>query len=151
MIVDVIQNFKMYQGCSNYLKEAAKLIKKPVSDFSEKGKYEVDGENLFYLVHKYKTAPITEGQLEAHRKYIDIHFIISGEETMLYANTRGRKPDVEYRDDWEAAMYNVAGNESSIRLTPGMFAICFPEDAHLPGRNVNSACDVHKIVMKVKF
>lgn len=148
MIIDVVQNFKLYQSCSPFLKDAAELIKRPVDSFSEKGKYDVDGENLFYLVHRYKTAPRSEGRLEAHRKYIDIHFIISGRELMFYANTRARRPAVAYREDWEAAMYDLKGDESSIILTPGMFAICFPEDAHLPGRSIDLETDVHKIVVK---
>ena len=54
MIFDKVENVKFYKGISSRLDKALELL--TAVDFASKadGKHEVDGDNLFYMVHKIK-------------------------------------------------------------------------------------------------
>ena len=53
------------------------------TDFTkvEDGRYELDGENLFYFIQTYENNPANETP-EAHKKYIDIQCVLTGKERM---------------------------------------------------------------------
>ena len=46
----------------------------------EKGSYEIDGKNIFVNIVEYDTCEKEDRFWEAHKKYIDIHFMIKGRE-----------------------------------------------------------------------
>lgn len=61
------------------------------SDLSELplGRNEIDGEDIYANVIEYDTVPAVEKELEAHRDYYDVQFIVSGEELLQYASCDG--------------------------------------------------------------
>ncbi len=52
----------------------------------EPGRVEIDGDQVFAFVQEYTSKPMEQGRWEAHVKYIDIQYIVSGEEQIGYAN-----------------------------------------------------------------
>ena len=54
--------------------------------YAQPGRIEIDGDQVFALVQAYTSKPIDQGRSEAHRNYIDIHYVAEGEENMGYAN-----------------------------------------------------------------
>ena len=44
------------------------------------GRVDIDGDAVFANVQEYDTVPAEEKQLEAHRRYYDVQFVVSGEE-----------------------------------------------------------------------
>ena len=112
----------------------------------EPGRVEIDGDRVFALIQEYNTKPMEQGRWEAHRKYIDIQYIASGEEKIGYANVA----DLTMGDYNEAKdRYIPQGEGSFIRLSAGMFGLCMPEDAHMPNMAVDQPQPVKKIVVKV--
>lgn len=67
---------------------------------------------------------------EAHRNYLDIHYIVSGKETFGYSNTDRLTSIQEYNEleDFEL----LEGEISTIILNEGDFCIIYPEDSHIP-------------------
>ena len=55
---------------------------------------EVDGEDLFYLLQSYESKPANDTP-EAHKKYVDIQFLISGREKMGVGALEDMKEEVE--------------------------------------------------------
>ena len=112
------------------------------------GRTEIDGDRLFALTQSYETRPVRDGKLEAHRRYIDIQFVVSGEEQIGYAPLGGQPPAEPFSTERDIGFYHgeAAG---LVRLTAGMFAVFFPHDAHLPGRHLTTPSRVKKIVLKV--
>ena len=151
MIFDTIQNCEQYFKLHPNYEKAFAFLKNAMKNFPETGKHEIDGEALFASVQAYNT--LTEdGKMEAHEKYVDIQFIVSGKETM-YVNdiTKSELTDA-YREDWDAAFYKVDENASALTLTPGCFVVLLPNDAHRPCVAFNGVSEpVQKIVMKVKL
>ncbi len=146
MIVDRIANAALY-AADRKLARALEYLAK--TDFSkvEPGRYELDGTKLFALVQQVETKPREEKQFEAHRKYIDVQFIVSGAEQMGYAHLATLKTAQPYDADKDAEMLRGAGD--FITATPGTFLVFFPEDAHMPCVAVGRPAAVKKVVVKV--
>ncbi len=151
MIFDTIQNCEQYFTLHPQYEKAFTFLKEAMEKFPEPGKHEIDGEALFASVQAYNT--LTEdGKMEAHEKYVDIQFIVSGKETMIVNDIKKSELIDAYREDWDAAFYKVDDSCSELTLTPGCFVVLLPNDAHRPGVAFDGVSEaVQKIVMKVKL
>jgi len=149
MIIDKIENSKLYEGISQRIKEAFEYIRNTDLKNIKPGKYEIDGENIFALISEYKTKAESEGKLEAHRKYIDVQCVISGEELMGYAPLGIQQFLEPYKDENDIVFFK--GEKSFTKVSSGMFAIFFPEDVHMPGMSTGKISDVKKLVIKVRI
>jgi len=150
MIIDKIENANLYTSLSKPIALALKALAD--TDFSEKadGRYDIDGDNLFYLVQRYETQPFETGRLEAHRKYIDIQFISAGEEILGYCPLENLTIEKPYNAENDVIFYQVPKNVTKVKLFPNYFCILFPADAHLPCRQLTNPSNVTKVVVKVK-
>lgn len=86
---------------------------------------------------------------EAHRAYLDIHYVISGSEGMGYADVSRLSPITEY--DAEGDYLLLSGDVSVVTLREGDFCIVFPEDAHVPALTTKYGDVLKKSVVKVKL
>lgn len=65
-----------FEKAFDFLKNAKKL---------EAGKYPIDGDKLFAIVQENVPKKPDEAKFEAHEKYIDIQYIISGKERIDFS------------------------------------------------------------------
>jgi len=149
MIIDKIENSKLYEGISQRIKEAFEYIRNTDLKNIKPGKYDIDGENIFALISKYKTKAESEGKLEAHRKYIDVQYVISGEELMGFAPLGDQIILEPYKEESDISFFK--GEKSLTKVSAGMFAIFFPEDVHMPGISTGKISNVKKLVIKVRI
>lgn len=112
-------------------------------------RYDIDGDNLFATVSEYITRDEEEVNFEAHRKYIDIQYIISGSEKMSVAPLESRNEVLSPYDDSKDIEFMTVNESSDHIATPEKFFIFFPDDAHRPTVKVNENSPVKKIVLKV--
>lgn len=127
---------------------AFEALKKFAAACPEDGKYEIDGKNVFISVMTGPTKPEADKKFEVHRDYIDIQYIVSGEEIMGNESLDKLTPATEYKPDVQKLELN--GEYDKIRLAAGEFAIFFPYEPHAPGIAVNDQpIEVKKIVVKV--
>lgn len=150
MILDKINNANLYKGLSENLDKA--LYVAQTQDFAAKedGKYVVDGDNVFYMVARYKTKPLKQCKLEAHKKYIDIQLLPKGSEIIGYTNIESLKVQTPYSDDTDLVFYENTDKITDFVLTDNNFVVLFPEDAHMPYIQYKISEDVIKVVIKVK-
>jgi len=148
MIIDKIENAHLYKNISERVNKSFEYIR--ITDLKNlpAGRYPIDGENIFALVSEYKTKSEQEGKLEAHKKYIDVQHVISGEELMGYAPLGGQKVLDPYKEENDIVFYT--GDKSFTKVSEGMFAIFFPEDVHMPGIASGKSSSVKKLVIKVR-
>jgi len=151
MIVDRIENALLYAALNNRFKKAFEILKDKTLIQKSDGRYEVDGDKLYYIVQHYTTKPREECKLEAHKKYIDVQFIASGQEIIYYTTLNGLKIETPYDQTKDVAFYKVPVDLTAVNLRPGMFCILFPQDAHIPGCQIDGPSNVHKVVVKVKM
>jgi YhcH/YjgK/YiaL family protein len=102
------------------------------------------------LVQDNLTAPKAERKAEAHRRYIDIQYVLSGKEIIGYGLAN---PADEVLDDQleqkDAIFFKNIKQEIDLILTGGMYAIFFPADVHRPGCVYGEPSQVRKVVVKV--
>lgn len=148
MIIDKIENAHLYKGLGNRIEKAFEYINNTDLKKIMPGKYEIDGENIFALINEYKTKPESEGKLEAHRKYIDVQYVISGKELIGYTPLGNQIILEPYREENDVEFFK--GEKSFTKVSEGMFAIFFPEDVHMPGIITGKISFVKKLVIKVR-
>ena len=150
MIIDKISNGHLYNNISESIAKALEILQDKQITQKEDGRYEVDGDNLFYMIQRYKTMPLEEGRLEAHKKYIDVQFIAQGQELIGHCNIDNLKVEQPYDPDGDVVFYEVPEKINTVILTAGSFCILYPHDNHMPSRQVDGPSEVLKIVVKVK-
>jgi len=148
MIIDKFENADLYKNLSERIKKSFDYIMQTNLKELQPGKYEIDGNNIFALISEYETKSESEGKLEAHRKYIDVQYVIEGEELMGYSPLGNQQVLEPYKEENDIVFYK--GEKVFIKLTEGMFAIFYPEDVHMPGICVEKKSPVKKLVIKVK-
>lgn len=116
----------------------------------EDGKIElVDGGRLYVAVQSYETREESAARYEVHRKYIDIQFIVSGEEKIGYLpEVGGLAPSVPYDETGDIAFYDAKGGSGAV-LREGSFMILFPGEFHKPSLSLQEPSAVRKAVVKV--
>lgn len=113
----------------------------------ETGRHDIDGDKLYFNVAEYTTAPTEEKKYEAHRAYIDVHYLIRGTERIDIAFVSNMEQG-EY--EAEVDYLPVDGSATaSVIMNPGDFLVCYPEDGHCPGIQVKGACAIKKAIFKV--
>jgi len=150
MIVDKIENACLYAGLSDKIAKAFEILKDPELVEKNNGRYDVDGEEFYYIVQRYQTRPVEQGRLEAHKKYIDVQFIADGIELMGFAPIEKLEIETPYNGEKDIAFYKAPDKISSVNLSAGMFCILFPQDGHMPGLQSNGPSNVLKVVVKLR-
>ncbi|MBF0547635.1 MAG: YhcH/YjgK/YiaL family protein [Candidatus Riflebacteria bacterium] len=146
MIIDHISRATKYYQLNQRFSKAFTFLE-GAGEKSEPGRLELDNENLIAIIQEYNTKPLSEGFWEAHRKYIDIQFLIFGTELIGYSPIELMQPEPY---DSLKDLTKCKGSGSFLSLNSGFFMILFPEDAHMPGIAVNSQFGkVRKVVLKV--
>lgn len=150
MVFDKLENYKLYGNLSAPIAKALMLAAQTDFEKIADGKYPIDSDRLYYIVQRYKTAPLMD-KIEAHRKYIDIQLLAKGRERIGYTNIEGLKQAVEYSDEKDVEFFLAHKDITFLNMTEGTFAIFWPHDAHMPGRQINKTEDVLKIVFKIRI
>ena len=148
MIIDKFKNINLYSGLSEGINKAINFLQQ--TDFSnfKPGRVEIDNDNIFALLNKYQTKNPDDCKLEAHKKYIDIQYILSGSELIGYAPLNNQTVIEKYSEEKDVAFFE--GETSLMKLDEGMFAIFFPDDLHKPCVKSNTIPEtVQKIVVKI--
>lgn len=146
MIFDTLDNIKNYEGLGNVY-TALKFLSE--TDFSkmELGRYELSGDDIFYMVQRYETDP-DKTISEAHKKYIDIQFMVDGEEIIGVAPISCEKTETEAKPENDVWFYEC--KTEPLTLIKNSFMVLYPNDLHCPGVAVDGAKACHKVVVKVK-
>ena len=130
------------------LEAAFRFLERPDLGKLEAGRHEVGG-GVYAMIDKSMSLPPEKVEFEAHRKYIDVHYMISGQVTTGYAPVEKLKLRTPYNEKDEAAMYYVPANYTKVKLYPGMFAVFFTGGGHMPNCHLDGAHQLHKVVVKV--
>jgi len=150
MICDKLDNAGIYYGLGGRIAAGLALLNESRVQTSESGRYEIDGDNLYFVVDQYETAPQEQGRLESHRKYIDIQFVLSGREWIGCRPIESLQVETPYDAKKDIEFYHRAEPMTRVAMEAGTFAIFWPHDAHMPGRMFDKPARVKKIVVKIK-
>ena len=115
----------------------------------EKGSHPIDGDELFVNIVEYETTPPENRFWEAHRQYLDLHFMLRGPEQIdvNFIDNMEQKEFVE-KDDF----LPLEGDPNShVILNAGDFLLCYPADAHRTAVQVGAPATIKKAIFKIRI
>lgn len=146
MIIDRIENAALYYPIHARLERAFEYIHNIDVEAIPAGRYELD-ETMYVLVQEYNTKLKEDGKWEAHRRYIDLQYVVRGAEGMGYANLHHLQQG-EY--DADKDFLPLFGEGDLVQLKSGCFVLLFPEDAHMPSMAIGNISEpAKKVVVKI--
>jgi YhcH/YjgK/YiaL family protein len=149
MIIDQLKNACLYYGMSKKITTALKFLEENNLSRMSSGRYAVDGDEIFALVQNYMTKNREECKWEAHRRYIDVQFVLQGREKMGVSSLEKMEVTQDY--DEETDVVFLEGEGDFFNVPAGYFAIFFPDDVHMPGLAIDNPESVQKFVVKIKI
>ena len=151
MLVTDFDNAIEQVALSQGLKKAFDFLKNKRHQELPNGRIDIDGERVFALIQSYKSKMERHNPtFEAHRKYIDIQYIVSGAEILGWAPLDKVTITVPYDQGKDVLLGKVAVDEwTPVRFTEGQAIVLYPTDAHAPSLAVDQPETIKKIVMKI--
>lgn len=117
---------------------------------AEFGNYPLGEQNWYANVHGYATLAEAECRWENHTHTADIQYLVSGSEGIRWTNVRDLGVPQRYLEDKDRQEFDAPSSGNSlISMTPGMFAIFLPGDAHCPKIAVGESENLRKVVVKI--
>jgi YhcH/YjgK/YiaL family protein len=149
MILDRLDNASSYRGLGERVAAALDFLAKTNLHTTTVGqKIHILGSEVTGSVSESTTRPRDASrQFEAHRRFIDIHYVIRGTEYMGYAHANDLKITKPYEDADDYLLLDGPGD--FFNLHAGMFVVFMPHDAHMPGLAASAPQPLRKIVVKV--
>ncbi|MEM8549645.1 MAG: YhcH/YjgK/YiaL family protein [Verrucomicrobiota bacterium] len=114
------------------------------------GEYELQGRDIFAIISCYETQPVTDKDFESHRNYLDLQYILEGEEILYHSPLDCLSESVPYDEERDLIFYQGIAEQALI-MRPGYFCVLFPQDAHIPGCHCTGISTVKKVVVKVRL
>jgi YhcH/YjgK/YiaL family protein len=148
MIYDTLAHASSYHSLSPRFQAALEYLR-TFDPSTPDGKVPVQGDDVYAVVQSYIPTPASERPFEAHRKYADIQYVVSGEELIQYCPLAALAETKAYVDANDFALYK-GPDDFPLFMTAGTFAILLPQDGHKPGCLWRDAGKVKKVVMKVR-
>jgi biofilm protein TabA len=150
MVIDKMANSRLYASLHRNLQKAFGFIEDFEKNPLPEGRYKIDGDDVYALVQSYETMPSGQKEWESHRKYMDVQYIFKGSEIIGWAPYGALRPRGPYDESKDALKY-LDGPGTELRCLPGTFVLFLPDDLHKPGCVLEQACDIRKVVIKIKI
>lgn len=146
MILSHISDSQRYESLHPLFKQVFDYIKTHDLLNAPTERIVLNGDTLFINVCDAKLVSAEAQKLEVHKKYIDIHFPLSGKEIVGWkhlSNVGTSEAPFDVANDF--ALY-AEQPSTYYEVLPGEFYIVYPEDAHAPiiGEGV-----LRKLIVKV--
>ena len=151
MIFDTLKNIGCYRGLSANMDRAIETLLN--TDFSalEAGRYEVDGDNVFFMIQEPQLKEEEEALYEVHRKYADIQLALTDGEVIL-ALPIGQIEEWQAFDEAKDIGFSANAEPGiPLEMKKDCFAVFFPQDAHMPCLRGGDEKKCRKAVVKVKL
>ncbi|MBF0123019.1 MAG: YhcH/YjgK/YiaL family protein [Candidatus Omnitrophica bacterium] len=132
--------------------EIVSFLKKNRPETLPVGEIEIRGRELFVRPAHYETKSAAQGKFETHRLYMDLQYVIEGEELMQVAPADVLLPLSEYNVNGDYQFFKASQGISSFIVRADEFAVFWPGEAHRPSCSVGEKpVFVKKLVFKIRI
>lgn len=153
MIFGDLNDWKQEEGAfSPAIRQAMEVLQG--TDFTKlaPGKYEIDGNRMFYMVSESTTRDRQELKAESHQSYMDIQYIVDGEEKIGFTRLTDEQIIIQnLLESDDTLLYDNLFDEMELILRAGTYVMFFPADIHRPGWKVQEPSKIKKVVIKIKL
>lgn len=133
----------------NKIQKCVEFVKLNDLNKINNGSHEIDGSDIFVNIFQMTTADPKDRAWEAHKVYIDLHYLIQGNE-QLHINDLKNMSIEDYDDETDSVILN-GPKKDVINLSEGDFYLCMPNDAHKTGVISSKSEYIKKAVFKIKI
>ena len=147
MITGKKEDILCYKGLSSRIDRAIDFVLSLDKNIKP-GTYEIDGKSLYVNIVEGKTSSLDTIEFEAHKEYLDLHYILSGKEIMVYAPIDECVKITEY--DAENDYWLLGGKGNQIEMREDSFYLLYPNDAHCPGKG-HGVSPFKKAIVKIRL
>ena len=153
MFIGTIDNINNKSGEYHpVLKEVLEYLKE--TDFTSMidGDYKIGDKGIIAKLQRYETRPESQCKPETHNKFVDVQFVVEGEETLGWCPL---SPDLKITEKYNFAkdvtFYANMVPESCVVLSKRNFAVLYPVDVHRPCGSLedDEPSKVTKVVVKI--
>ena len=148
MIYTKRKNLERYLGQSKNLDTAIRHVLSADLAQLNKGRNEIDGDQVFVNRFDYQTMSQEQAIWEGHIQYADIHVLLSGQELIGVTNIEALKETVRKPEE------DFVGFEGQVQswfpMTTEDILIVFPEDVHMVKVIHGESTLVEKACYKIK-
>ncbi|ALB61468.1 Protein YjgK, linked to biofilm formation [Cronobacter condimenti 1330] len=130
-------------------RDAIEQVKQQVTAQTAPGKYDLDGNRLFFLLSEDMTEPFEKRRAEYHARYLDIQIVLAGREGMTFSTQPAGAPETDWLADKDIAFLPEGAQEKTVVLEEGDFVIFWPGEVHKPLCAVGEPDKVRKVVVKM--
>ncbi len=146
MILDRLENAEHYYAMHPNFEKAFAFLRQSNLAALPAERYDIDGDRVFCMISKGPGRSRAEAKLEAHRKYIDIQYVIAGSDDMGWKPTADCElVETAYNAEKDIEFFNDEP-DSWTEVPAASFVIFFPQDAHAP---LVGSKEIHKAVLKI--
>ncbi|MEG0037788.1 MAG: YhcH/YjgK/YiaL family protein [Bacteroides sp.] len=97
-----------------------------------KGRYPIEGTSMGVSVEDSFNEPLAKRGSEAHRKHIDLQYVVKGTERFGLLDHASSTPNCAYNEERDAIYYDFDPAKTTfIDSVPGEFFLFFPDDWHI--------------------
>ena len=132
MILTTLQDCGRYESLHPLFKTLFDYLKSHDLLQMPLGRIDILGNDLFINNSEPEGIRAEDQVLEVHRRYIDVHLLLTGEETVGWLPLADCK--AEHKPYDAEGDYGLYADRSStyFTLSPGMMLVVWPEDPHAP-------------------
>lgn len=117
----------------------------------EIGRHDIN-EGLYLLRQSYNSKPSDACRFETHEKYVDIQWIISGEEAIEVTAREGAVVTEAYNPERDVQFYATpTAPVSRVVVKAGCYMTLFPDMVHRAGLAEGASVPIEKVVAKVRL
>jgi len=148
--VNSVEFAKQYAANKAEWDKAFEFLARPDLATLAPGRYPIVGTDVYALVTDDPLKEMSQSNWEDHHDYIDLHYVIEGQEkvgttpftsTMAVVTPFNDKSDIGYYQ-FDGGNYYTA--------TPANYFLFFPADAHRPHLKLDGYTKAKKVVIKIK-
>lgn len=147
MIFDSIKNKSNYKDYPLLYKALCHLEQYAGQSFPQQTEVLIE-KKLFCSPVTLISKPESECIYEAHRNYIDVHYIVSGIEKIAIADISTLDTITPYSKEKDIEFLSGEA-DGYYELKPGQFMVCFPNNAHKVAIMKDQPKEIKKIVFKI--
>ncbi len=129
---------------------AIEALQKLDLDILPVGRYELEGDKLFFMIQEIQLRSFEESRTEVHHRFADVQIPLSVAErfgfSMPQADLVASEDRLEAND---VAFYPSPTDESFVDIHPGSFVVFLPGELHRPCLAVKGKGRIRKAVIKV--
>lgn len=114
------------------------------------GRYPIEGDLMYTNVDIVNTRVYEETKIEGHKDYMDVQFLVMGEEQMEVLIRQTHPEVVESYDDKDCYFYDpTQGGTVTITVRPGDYCIFYPGELHRTLIAPHEVQQIRKVVVKI--